>query len=141
MYVINKFIEGRAQWIWERLKHIDFAEVKKDKQAVKVSYRKNKEEARKIIQAKVDLLNGHYAFPFKRIAIRNQRTCWGSCSRQGNLNFNYKVAFLEEELQDYIIVHDLCHLGELNHSSRFWKLVSEMVPDYKELRRKLRKIK
>lgn len=141
LYVINKFLAERSQWIWEKLKNIDFVQLEATKKAEKNSYQDQKKNARKIIEAKVALLNGHYAFPVGRIAIRNQKTCWGSCSQKGNLNFNYKVAYLAEELQDYIIVHELCHLQELNHSPRFWKLVSEMVPDYRVLRRKLKQIK
>ena len=61
------------------------------------------------------------------------------CSQKGNLNFNYKVINLEDHLRDYIIVHELCHLQELNHGQNFWKLVSEFFPDYREIRKQIKK--
>ena len=104
-------------------------------------YLKYKEDARTLITERVLHWNGFYNFEINRITIRNQRTCWGSCSEHKNLNFNYKLLFLPRHLADYIIVHELCHLSELNHSSRFWDLVAQALPSYKEHRRELRKIK
>ena len=68
------------------------------------------------------------------------KTRWGSCSKKGTLNFNYKIALLSPELRDYIIVHELCHLGEFNHSSKFWLLVEKTVPNYKTLRKQIKQI-
>lgn len=99
-----------------------------------------KEFAREIITSRVEHFNAYYHFAFGRIAIKNQKRCWGSCSAKKNLNFNYKVIFLPETLMDYVIVHELCHLKELNHGQQFWDLVSEMVPDYKEKRAHLKRI-
>ncbi|NCA94384.1 MAG: M48 family peptidase, partial [Sphingobacteriia bacterium] len=79
-------------------------------------------------------------FEFKKISIRSQRTRWGSCSQAGNLNFNYKLIYLPDKIIDYVIVHELCHLDEFNHSRRFWFLVSEIIPDYRILRRELKEI-
>jgi len=78
---------------------------------------------------------------FARVAIRDQKTCWGSCSRKGNLNFNYKIVFLPPHLQDYVIVHELAHLRELNHSPRFWALVASVIPDWRAARRELRALR
>lgn len=76
-----------------------------------------------------------------RIAIRNQRSRWGSCSKKGNLNFNYKLAFLPPEVRDYVIVHEICHIKEFNHGRGFWDLVAETVPEHRAMRRKLREVK
>lgn len=100
-------------------------------------YREKKESARQLIMERLHHLNQHYHFHFGRISIRNSKTRWGSCSRLKNLNFNYKIIYLPSRLQDYIIVHELCHLKEMNHSRRFWQVVSEIMPDYKELRAQL----
>lgn len=99
-----------------------------------------KEHARTFVRDRIALLNAPYGFRFNRIAIRNTRSRWGSCSKKGNLNFNYKIVLLPERLADYIIVHELCHLQELNHSPRFWALVARTFPDYRSLRTELRKI-
>ena len=108
--------------------------------SVSQHYKDHKELAREILHERLVLYNEHYGFTYKRVAIRNQRTCWGSCSEHGNLNFNYKAIFLPETLMDYIVVHELCHIKELNHSPDFWKLVAETVPDYRERRNHLKKM-
>ncbi|PIP23438.1 MAG: hypothetical protein COX90_01110 [Candidatus Nealsonbacteria bacterium CG_4_10_14_0_2_um_filter_38_17] len=70
--------------------------------------------------------------------MKNQKTRWGSCFKKGNPNFNYKIALLSQRLADYIVVHELCHLGELNHSQKSWNLVAKAVPDYPEIRDELK---
>lgn len=94
-------------------------------------YSEHKELARSLALARLEQINQHYGFVWKRVAIRNQRRCWGSCSSLKNLNFNYKILFLPPHLSDYIIVHELCHLVEMNHGQQFWDLVAQQAPDYK----------
>lgn len=94
-------------------------------------FRTHKEFARERISTRLAYWNSILQFPYGRVAIRNQSSRWGSCSKKGNLNFNYRIAFLPEHLMDYVIVHELCHLKEFNHSERFWTLVAEILPDYK----------
>lgn len=72
------------------------------------------------------------------VRVRNQRTRWGSCARNGNLSFNYRIALLPPHLADYVIVHEVCHLKEFNHSRRFWELVGECVEDPAGCRKELR---
>lgn len=103
-------------------------------------YLRAKDIARVLVHQKLTHFNSFYRFEFKRIAIRNQRSRWGSCSKRGNLNFNYKIVFLPDHLADYIIVHELCHLKELNHSPRFWNLVAQTIPDHNQRRKQLREL-
>ena len=102
-------------------------------------YSKHKDEALALTKERVEFFNKIYRYSFNNISIKNQKTRWGSCSRKRNLNFNYKILFLPEKLRDYIIVHEICHLKELNHSQRFWALVGSAVPDYLGIRKELRK--
>jgi predicted metal-dependent hydrolase len=103
-------------------------------------YLARKEAARTLVTAKLTRQNALYGFSYGRIAIRNQRTRWGSCSRKGNLNFHYRILDLPDEIADYIIVHELCHLKALNHGQDFWDLVERTIPNHKEKRRQLRNI-
>jgi predicted metal-dependent hydrolase len=75
---------------------------------------------------------------YKKVFIKNVTTRWGSCSSKKNLNFSYKIVFLENSVQDYLIVHELCHLKEMNHKESFWNLVALAVPDYLEKRKALK---
>jgi predicted metal-dependent hydrolase len=75
---------------------------------------------------------------YKRVFIKDQRTLWGSCSREGNLNFNWRIAKAPPEILDYLVIHELAHLREMNHSPRFWAVVAEHCPDYKVHRKWLR---
>ena len=105
----------------------------------RVEFLANKELARSFVVERINYFNQGYGFVVKRISIRNQRSRWGSCSKKGNLNFNYRIVLLPPPVADYIIVHELCHLGEFNHSKRFWNLVARTIPDYLAIRKKLRK--
>ncbi|KKP41571.1 MAG: hypothetical protein UR31_C0026G0005 [Parcubacteria group bacterium GW2011_GWA2_33_14] len=102
-------------------------------------FKKYKIVAEKLIKEKITHFNNFYHFTFNKIFIKNQKRRWGSCSSKKNLNFNYKIIFLKQELSNYIIVHELCHLKEMNHSKRFWKLVSQTVKNYKKLNKILKK--
>lgn len=112
---------------------------KKRKTKKNLDYLKYKNQAATLVKNRLEYFNLIYNFKYNRIVIRNQKTRWGSCSRKGNLNFNYKIVLLPPKAADYIIVHELCHLGEFNHSRNFWNLVTQTVPDYKDIRRSLKK--
>lgn len=103
-------------------------------------YRKHKEAARALVHARLFYYNTHYQVPLRKVFIKNSKSRWGSCSSKGNLNFNYKLLFLPPEVADYIIVHELCHLREFNHSSKFWTVVAQTLPDHKARRRALRQL-
>ena len=67
-----------------------------------------------------------------RVCIKDQKRRWGSCSARGNLNFNWRLVMAPDKVLDYVVVHELCHLLELNHSKEFWSLLASILPDYKE---------
>lgn len=72
---------------------------------------------------------------FNKITIRDQKTRWGSCSSKGNLNFNWRLVLAPVPVLDYVVIHELAHRREMNHSSRFWDIVGEMMPDYRIYRK------
>lgn len=98
-------------------------------------YALHKETARKIVHERIAHWLTHIPVVPGRISIKNQSSRWGSCSTKGNLNFNYRLALIPLELADYVIVHELCHLIEFNHSPNFWAHVERVLPDY-EMKRK-----
>lgn len=78
-------------------------------------------------------LNAQYfRKPIRSVVLKNLHSRWGSCSNKGNINLSTRLLFAPEEVRDYVIVHELAHLVEMNHSPRFWKVVAEVMPDYKE---------
>ncbi|PIP34607.1 hypothetical protein COX21_02005 [Candidatus Falkowbacteria bacterium CG23_combo_of_CG06-09_8_20_14_all_41_10] len=136
---VEKFIAAKAQWIIEKLEYCQKISNKNPFRSSQNEYLSYKQSAARLVLKKINHFNKIYRFKLSKISIRNQRTRWGSCSGRGNLNFNYKIIFLPEKMIDYIIVHELCHLKELNHSDRFWKLVSQNVPHYRIIRKDLQK--
>lgn len=97
---------------------------------------------KKIIPERVRFFMKNYNFNFSfeknSIRFKNQKTKWGSCSYCNNLNFNYKVVEKSEDIIDYLVVHELSHTIHKNHSQNFWKYVETILPNYKELRKKLK---
>lgn len=96
------------------------------------TYLAHKEIARAVLTERVRLFAPLVGVTPGRIAIRDTRRSWGSCSSKGNLNFNYKLLFLPACWRDYIVVHELCHLHHLNHSAAFWAEVARIMPDYRD---------
>ncbi len=132
---IEKMIEERREWIIEKMKIIEPKSILKrpSKQIAA-----DKRRALALVNERITHFNLHYRLSWNRIAIRDQKTRWGSCSSKGNLNFHYKIALLPPHLADYLIVHELCHLAQMNHSKNFWNLVEQTIPDWRERRRAMR---
>jgi predicted metal-dependent hydrolase len=105
------------------------------RQTIEKFYKKKAEE---VVHDRLEHFNEHYGFKYKRVTMRNQKSRWGSCSRDKNLNFNWRLIMAPIEVIDYVVVHEMCHLEQMNHSKNFWNLVAETVPDYKVFRKWLR---
>jgi predicted metal-dependent hydrolase len=92
-------------------------------------------KALKVISAKVEYWSALIKVEYNRITVRDQRSRWGSCSQLHNLNFNWRLIMVPEEVLDYVVIHELCHLKEMNHSKAFWQIVSVYCPQWREHRR------
>ncbi|RIV29219.1 M48 family peptidase [Alicyclobacillaceae bacterium I2511] len=93
-----------------------------------------KAQAMQTIPARVQQWAAQIGATYNKIRIKDQRSRWGSCSSQRNLNFNWRLVQVPEFVLDYVVVHELCHLWEMNHSTRFWSLVGTHFPRYEEAR-------
>lgn len=136
---VNSFLKNNINWLVNKINYY------KKFKPVSVSnsyhhYLVNKAAANKLVKQTVAELSAVYNFAYNKIFIKRQISRWGSCSKFGNLNFNYKLVFLAPELARYIVAHELCHLKEFNHSPKFWQLVAKAEPNYKQLRHELKKI-
>lgn len=140
-FIINNFLISKSSWILEKVEHLlqKNGGLYKSKKEKHDEYLKYKNKALVIVKDRIEYFNQQYNYHWNQISIKNQKTRWGSCSSKKNLNFNYKIALLKAEQSDYIIIHELCHLKEMNHSLKFWNLVACAMPNYKEVRNNLRK--
>ena len=127
-----QIVKDRIQYatISQNLMKITFhvKDRRKHRKSIVAWYR---EQTKKILDNKVPLYGKKLSISYGSVRIRDQKTRWGSCSKQGNLNFNLLLSALPINIIDYIIIHELFHLIEFNHSSLFWKLVQDALPTYK----------
>lgn len=96
------------------------------------------DEALKVIPERVEYFAKVIGVTYGKITVRNQKTRWGSCSSKGNLNFNCLLMLAPPEVLDYVVVHELCHRKQMNHSKAFWLEVEKVLPNYKEVRKWLK---
>lgn len=136
---VQKFIDEKIDWVLKKVNFFKTQDFSLARAYSKAHYLKHKTTTRTLVEERIEYFNAGNEFSFNRVCIRNQKTRWGSCSQKRNLNFNYKIIFLPQKLQDYIVVHELCHLKEFNHSCKFWALVESILPDYAESRKALKK--
>lgn len=132
---IDRFIATYSEWIARQVQRAEGRKVIVGKKALIKAY---KARAQMIAEERCGQLAEAYGVRYRTITIRAQKSRWGSCSRAGNLSFNYKIALLPAALVDYVIVHEICHLIAFDHSKRFWQAVERTVPDHRELRKALR---
>lgn len=135
---VTDFIKKKSAWITATLDRINAAKTTAPFTGTAHEYQSHRIRALRLAKERLQHFNAMYLLPYGRVSIRNPKTRWGSCSKKGDLSFSYKIALLDPELVDYIIVHELAHVGEFNHSPRFWALVAKTIPNYKRARKSLR---
>lgn len=136
---VERFVAQKWDWIARKVEELRHVQPRARAVHTKREYKKRKEEARKLVEQKLTQWGRIYAHEYTRVSIRNQKSRWGSCSKKGTLSFNYRLLFLPEQLVDYVVVHELCHLKHFNHSPKFWAEVARTVPDHKARRKELLK--
>ena len=135
---VDQFVEDHKDWIRRQLA------VSEKVRMLRPSYTEKEREdgkkrARAAIAAKCRFYAARMGVTYGTISIREQKTRWGSCSSKGNLNFNWKLVLMPEEILDYVVVHELAHRREMNHGPAFWKIVESVLPDYRARKEWLRK--
>lgn len=134
---IDAFVQSHQDWIEKTRMKLENA--RQNKLEITEEQRKEGiERAARLFPRKVQYYARRMGVTYGRITIREQKTRWGSCSSAGNLNFNWKLILLPEELLDYVVVHELAHRREMNHSAAFWAVVEQEMPEYRELRKRLK---
>ena len=126
---VDAFVTSKQDWIHKHLQAIACRPELPPLSAAEI--RSLAAQAAEILPQRVEQYALQIGVSYGRITIRSQRTRWGSCSAQGNLNFNCLLMLIPREVQDYIVIHELCHRKHLNHSTAFWAEVEHHCPDYR----------
>jgi predicted metal-dependent hydrolase len=139
-------VERGERFLWEKQAWIERARVRQARLPPKRSHEERREEyhatkaqALAVISSCVRAYAERYGFVYTSISIRAQTTRWGSCSSRGRLSFQYRLALIDAELMEYVVVHELVHTRFMHHGPAFWACVEEILPDYKSRRARLRK--
>lgn len=139
---IEEILKKKEAWI---SKHIEKIKETKERFEAEPTEKLTREkvialadEALKVIPERVEYFAKVIGVTYGKITVRNQKTRWGSCSSKGNLNFNCLLMLAPPEVLDYVVVHELCHRKQMNHSKAFWLEVEKVLPDYKEVRKWLK---
>jgi len=131
---IQKFVEEKQEWILKNLEKIQKRDAQKENvqklSALERQHLQNK--ACVVIPRRVAYYAEKLGVSYGKITLRQQKTRWGSCAANGKLNFNWLLILAPPEVLDYVVVHELCHRREMNHSQAFWKEVEKILPDYRE---------
>ena len=134
---IDRFINGKKFWIYKQA-----VRVRKDNEH-RITYsdveeKMLRDKARKVLTEKTDYYKELLFVDYEKIRIGDPKTRWGSCSSRGTISYSWRLILMPEDIQDYVVVHELCHLHEMNHSKLFWKWVENIIPDYQRRRRWLK---
>lgn len=139
---IEEILKKKEAWISKHIKKIKETKERFEAEPTEKLTREKvialAEEALKVIPERVEYFAKVIGVTYGKITIRNQKTRWGSCSSKGNLNFNCLLMLAPPEVLDYVVVHELCHRKQMNHSKAFWLEVEKVLPDYKEARKWLK---
>ena len=135
---IQRFVDSKAAWIEKHLSAIQQRQQPVASTLAPEELHQLADAAKQEIPRRAARFAALVGVSYGRITIRAQKSRWGSCSVKGNLNFNCLLMLCPEDVRDYVVVHELCHRKELNHSPRFWAEVEKVLPGYKAQRKWLK---
>ena len=129
------FLSEKASWI--RMQQGKMQEREKMRQQARIHLdaaqeKELRERAKSVLAQRTAYFARQIGVTYGRITVRDQKTRWGSCSQTGNLNFNFRLILAPLEVLDYVVVHELCHRRQMNHSTQFWQEVAQVLPDYRK---------
>lgn len=136
---IDTFVQAKSKWICETRDRL--SKLQSQQKMIRLSFEEENEFKNKALayfKSRCPIIADKMGVVYGKIKVNKAKTRWGSCNAKGDLSFTYRLIFAPEELIDYVIVHELAHLKEMNHSLRFWSIVENTMPDYKERRKELR---
>lgn len=129
------FLSEKASWI--RMQQGKMQERENMRQQARIHLdaareKELRERAKSVLAQRTAYFARQVGVTYGRITVRDQKTRWGSCSQTGNLNFNFRLILAPPEVLDYVVVHELCHRRQMNHSAQFWQEVAQVLPDYRK---------
>jgi hypothetical protein len=131
----TKFLKSKTPWV---KRHLDTLQMLRQNRAQGSLPALGTTSPGGVLSARLNQLAGTYGFTYNRLFIRNQRTRWGTCSSRNNISLNINLLRLPQELQDYVMLHELAHTRHKNHSREFWAEMDRLVGDAKKLRKQMR---
>ena len=129
------FLSEKASWICTQQGRMQEREKMRQQARIHLDAAQEKElreRAKAVLAQRTAYFARQIGVTYGRITVRDQKTRWGSCSQTGNLNFNFRLILAPLEVLDYVVVHELCHRRQMNHSAQFWQEVAQVLPDYRE---------
>jgi hypothetical protein len=127
---VQKLVKKHESWIYKKLTHIKKSQMESAK--LKLNMECNDEVFKDRVFLMVDDISRKLDVSVNLVKFRKMKSRWGSCSGKGNVNFNYYLKYLPENLIEYIVYHELTHLLEMGHNKKFWSIISKRYPNYKE---------
>lgn len=141
---VIRFVSEHEEWILSKRQKLISHMQKKEKERAQYDIpdygnlgKAEKEKIRERFLERLSVYAKSMGVDYNRVTVRNQKGRWGSCSSKGNLNFNYRLYYLPQELMDYVVIHELAHRVYMNHSREFWLLVGTYMPDYRQYQKLL----
>ncbi len=129
------FLSEKASWIRMQQGKMQEREKMRQQACIHLDAAQEKElreRAKSVLAQRTAYFARQIGVTYGRITVRDQKTRWGSCSQTGNLNFNFRLILAPLEVLDYVVVHELCHRRQMNHSAQFWQEMAQVLPDYRK---------